>query len=330
MGPGEVVVSRGGLVESSHRFHAVIAAADGGCIAAIGGAETPTFARSAIKPLQATAVLEDGAGDALGLEGEEIALACASHGGEPEHVAVVRRALGRAGACEDDLACGPHPPLFAPAADALAAAGLRPGRVHNNCSGKHAAMLALARHYGAPLAGYNAPDHPVQRRMAAEVCRWAGTHERDLQCAVDGCGVVTFRLPLGALAGAFARWGVASGVPARVRSVVSAHPHLLAGTGRLCTAISRETRGAVLAKVGAEGVYCACVPGSGHGLAVKVLDGARRAADAAVVALLRAFGAVDEGVAERLWQVAAPPLRNTRDEVVGRIEVRLPGLGERA
>ncbi len=325
MGAGTVVLTRGGLEESWHRFEAVVASADGGRVVVFGDERLPVFARSAIKPLQASAVVDSGAVEAAGLGTEEVALACASHGGEPEHVAIVRRTLERLSVAEEDLACGAHAPLYAPAADALLACGERPGKAHNNCSGKHAAMVALARHLGAPVAGYHEPDHPVQRRMAEEVGRWSGLDPDRLERAVDGCGVVTFRLPLGALADAFARWGVAAGAPETVRAAAAAHPWLLAGTGRLCTAIVRETEGAVLAKVGAEGVYCACVPGRGLGLAVKALDGARRAGDAALVALLRRLGVVDDDVGARLAAVGGPPRRNTRGEVVGGVDVRLPG-----
>jgi L-asparaginase II len=328
--PVAVRVSRGGYTESSHSVHAVLCDAAGATRTAWGDADIAVFARSAIKPLQAHAVLAAGAFDAFGFGAEEIALACASHGGEPEHVAVARRALARCGAGADDLACGPHEPMHAPTARTLAANGLRPDRIHNNCSGKHAAMIALARHLGASVRGYEAPDHPVQRRIAEEVERWTRIPAERLETATDGCGVVTFRLRLAALAGAFARFGAADGGSKRIRDAVSAHPHLLAGTGRLCTAIVRRTEGRVLAKVGAEGVYCACAPGMGLGLALKVADGSRRAADAALVSLLRACDAIDAASYDALWAIASPPVRDTRGEVVGALEVDLPGTEARA
>jgi L-asparaginase II len=324
--PLAVVATRGGFEESRHAVHALICDASGATVCAHGCADLPVFARSAIKPLQAQAVLRAGAFDAFGFADDEIALACASHGGERAHVEVARRALARSGASEADLACGAQEPMHAPAARALAAAGLAPGRVHNNCSGKHAAMIALARHVGAPVEGYETPGHPAQRRMADEVARWTGVPAGRLETATAGCGAVTFRLPLHALARAFARWGAAEG-SARIRAAAAAHPHLLAGTGRLCSAIARSDGGRVLAKVGAEGVYCASVPDLGLGLALKAMDGSRRAAEAALLALLVTYGAVGEEAAEALAAVACPPIRDTRGDVVG--AVRVAWAGER-
>ncbi|HSM34852.1 MAG TPA: asparaginase [Longimicrobiales bacterium] len=328
--PVVVRASRGGYPESRHTVHAVLCDATGAIRTAWGDADIGVFARSAVKPLQAHAVLAAGAFDAFGFGAEEIALACASHGGEPEHVAVAGRALDLCGASPDDLACGAHEPMHAPSARALAADGLRPDRIHNNCSGKHAAMIALARHLGAPVRGYEAPDHPVQGTMSAEIERWTGIPAERLEKATDGCGVVTFRLPLATLAAAFGRFGAAEDGSKRIRDAVSAHPHLLAGTGRLCTAIARHTGGRVLAKVGAEGVYCACAPEAGLGLALKVADGSRRAADAALVSLLRACGVIDAAGYDGLAAIASPPVRDTRGEVVGALEVDLPGTGSGA
>ncbi|MEN8373868.1 MAG: asparaginase [Gemmatimonadota bacterium] len=325
---GTVDVLRGGLIESRHAFHAVVADGSGRSLMTLGSASVPTFTRSAIKPLQASAVAADGAFDAFDMGSDMVALACASHGGEEDHVALARAMLSRVGASVEDLACGPHEPMYAPAARALAGSGTAPGRLHNNCSGKHAAMLALAAHLGTGLEGYHRADHPVQRRMGEELCRWAGLDADALETGVDGCGAATFRVPLAALAIAFARWSVAEGPPARVRAAIASHPRLLAGTGRLCTAIVRETRGSVLAKVGAEGVYCACVPERGLGVALKVGDGARRAAEAALVALLEAHGALGADQAARLGAAAAPPVLNTRGETVGGVVVRMPaGVG---
>lgn len=328
--PVRVTVSRGGLEESAHEVHAVICDDAGATLAVYGDPKLPVFARSAIKPIQAAAAWDAGACDAFGFGVDEIALACASHGGEPEHVAVARRALALCGAGEEDLACGPHEPLYAPAARALAAAGERPGRIHNNCSGKHASMIALARHLGAPVRGYHVVGHPVQGAMGEALAAWAELDVARLQTATDGCGVVTFQLPLRALATAYARWGVADAGPRRVREAVAARPHLLAGTGRLCTAVTRVTGGQVLAKVGAEGVYCACVPASGLGIALKAPDGSRRAADAALAALLAACGAVSRAAAEELRALACPPVLNTRGEVVGAIVAAVDGGTARA
>lgn len=325
---GRVVIFRGDLEESSHRVHAVVSFGKGAG-RTFGRPDYPVFVRSAIKPIQATAVLDGGAFDAFAHEPEEIALACASHGGEPEHVSVARRALARVEATEADLICGPHEPMHVPAARALAAAGRQAGRLHNNCSGKHAAMIALARHLGAPTAGYHESGHPVQVRVAEALREWTGRMDATDEVAIDGCGIPTYRFPLASVALAFARWGAAEGGPARIRAAVASHPDMIAGTDRLCTAIARASEGAILAKVGAEGVYAACVPAAGAGLALKVEDGSRRAGEAALAALLLGMGLADAATEATLAGVARGPVENTLGDTVGAIVAGFAGLGSR-
>ncbi|RMH15275.1 MAG: asparaginase, partial [Gemmatimonadetes bacterium] len=172
--PLSVFVTRGGRTESCHAVHAVVTDAEGRLVEAWGDPHTPTFFRSAAKPFQALPLVEDGVAAALELGPEHLALACGSHSGEPGHVAVARDLLRRAGADEEALECGPHPPFHEPSAKALCASGLEPRPVHNNCSGKHAGMIALARHHGWPVAGYRLAEHRVQARMRDEVARWTG------------------------------------------------------------------------------------------------------------------------------------------------------------
>jgi L-asparaginase II len=214
-----------------------------------------------------------------------------------------------------------HPPLHGPSAECLVAAGGTPEPVHNNCSGKHAGMLTLARHLGAPLAGYSRPDHPVQRRIAAVLAEMTGA---SLPApAVDGCGVPTYPLSLVELATGMARLADPGGLPpargaacTQVRAAIAAHPHLVAGTGRPCTEIMTLAPH-VLVKSGAEGVYVAALPERGLGLALKVEDGASRAAPVALLALLGKLGAFDPAT---LADHARPKLRNHAGRVVGRIE----------
>jgi L-asparaginase II len=326
-----VEVLRADAVESVHEIDLAVAAADGRILARIGDIERPVFTRSAIKPFQALPLVADGVVDRLGLTDEELALCCASHSGQPEHVALARSILEKAGQDEDALACGPHAPFHGDAAAALRQAGQAPGRVHNNCSGKHAGMLALAVAHGWPVAGYQRPDHPVQERMAAELARWSGVAEADMPRGVDGCGVVTFALPLGALAGALGRLVAAAGrdgagrgpaardAPARVIGAMRAHPFVVGGTDRLCTRLVEATAGRVVAKVGAEGVYVAASMAHGRALALKVRDGARRAAEPA---LLRALWALELVTADELESLARwwrPVVCNTRGEAVGEV-----------
>jgi L-asparaginase II len=318
-----VEVLRGGLVESVHDVYVAVTTADGRLVARAGRPELPVLARSAIKPFQALPLVLDGAADALGMTGRELALCCASHSGEPEHVEVARSILARAGVGEDALACGAQRPMSREAASALREAGRAPGRIHNNCSGKHAGMLALARHHGWPAEGYHLAGHPVQRRALAEMAGWAGVPEASIGTAVDGCGVVAFSLPLTAVAGAMARLVAAAARgepgPARIVGAMAEHPFLVAGSHRLCTRLAEVTGGRVLAKVGAEGVYAAADRGRELGLALKTRDGARRGAEVALLAVLGELGLLHARELDALSAWARPRVRNTRDEVVGEI-----------
>lgn len=323
--PVAVEVWRGERIESRHRASLALVDRDGRLVAALGEPDAPVFPRSAIKPLQALPLVESGAADAAGLGERELALACASHGGEPVHVGLVEAWLGRLGLAEDALACGPHPPLHLPSAEGLVRAGERPGRRHNNCSGKHAGMLTLARHLGAEAAGYEQPGHPVQQAIRAALDELTDGALRDPP-AIDGCGVPTWALPLRALALGFARLATPDGLaPARAaaaRRIVLAmvrEPLLVAGSGRLCTALL-ELGGGLVAKTGAEGVYAAALPGSGLGLAIKVEDGAARAAEVAVVAALLELGWLPPALRRDLARFARPILRNHAGAEVGRIQ----------
>ncbi len=319
---------RGELVESRHRVTVAVVTADGTLVARSGEPDLVTFWRSAAKPFQALPLVIDGAADALGLTPEELALACASHNGEARHVDVARRLLARSGSTERDLVCGPHPSLSESVARGMAERGETPTKAHSNCSGKHAGMLALARHAGWDRAGYEGPGHGVQRRCLAEVAAWAGLEASAIGLATDGCGVPSFALPLRAMALAYARLAAVAGGkdPAgmpngrgaaahRLVDAVRAHPFLLAGTGRLDTELLEATGGGLIAKIGAEGVYSAALPDLGLGVAVKVEDGDMRCLAPALLAVIDqlAPGLVPAGEAHR-----APPIRNSIGAIVGR------------
>ena len=192
----EVEVTRGPVVESRHRVHVAVVDAEGQLRAHAGDPERITFFRSAAKPLQAVPLVEDGAYDRYGLTLEELALCCGSHSGSAAHTKVAERILEKAAVTADALACGAHPPMDADAARELEEAGLAPGRLHNNCSGKHAGMMMLARAYGLEPEGYHRPEHPVQQRMLSEISRWTRMPGEAIAQAVDGCGVVCFAVPL--------------------------------------------------------------------------------------------------------------------------------------
>jgi L-asparaginase II len=319
-----VEATRGGAVESRHRVHVAVVD-EGGLRAYAGDPEFRTFARSSVKPIQALPLVDEGGVEALGLTDAELALCCASHGGEPFHIEAARSILAKAGADESALACGPRWPNHEPSARALRASGVEPGAIHNECSGKHGGMLAFARMRGWSLEGYHRPDHPVQRRMLEEVSRWTEVPADRIGMGVDGCGVVTFAVPLTSLAGAFARLAAAAhrgeAGPARVLGAMARHPEYVGGTDRLCTEIVRATGGRILAKIGAEGVYCGWIPEAGLGVALKVEDGSQRASGPALTAVLRELGLLTAEEYERLRRFARPELKNTRGEVVGELRV---------
>lgn len=324
--PVAVETWRGERVESRHRVRACVADPQGRLALAVGDVDEPVFPRSAVKPFQALALLETGAADAHGTGEAELALACASHGGEPRHVGLVDGWLARLGLDEAALACGPHPPLHPASAAALARSGAPPRRAHNNCSGKHAGMLAAALRLGAPIRGYERSDHPVQGHVRAALAALGGI-DRLPEPGVDGCGLPNHPMPLRALATAAARLADPSGLePARagaldrVARAMLAEPFLVAGSGRCCTAVMQALPG-VVAKTGAEGVYLGAVRGRGLGIAVKAEDGATRAAEVAFLALLRHLGVLpdDPAADATLGRFARPVLRNAAGVEVGRV-----------
>jgi L-asparaginase II len=317
-----IEATRGELVESVHRVSTAVMQADGRLVAAAGDASRVAYWRSAAKPFQALPLLEDGAADALAMTTEELALACASHSSEPRHLEVAAGLLRRIGATEAELACGPHSPISAAVAELVLRQGITLTPLWSNCSGKHAGMLALARHHGWPSAGYEQPGHPVQERILTEVAKWTGIRSQAIPIATDGCAAVTFGLPLSAMALAWARFGTdAAPAAARLRAAMSAHPDLVAGTGRLCTELMAAFPARVLAKVGAAGIYCAALPELGVGVALKVADGDSEVSAPALLAVLSAV-LQRAGVADRydLAPVAAHasrPILNTRGARVG-------------
>jgi len=314
--PLVVEVTRGDRVESRHEVDVAIVGVDGLLVRAHGDAHRDVMPRSASKPLQALPLVTTGAADAFGLGDVELALACASHDGEPGHVSAVRAWLERLGLDVGALACGSHLPMHEASAAAMVAAGATPDPTHNNCSGKHVGFLTVLRHLDLPLDGYLDPSHPLQADHVtpamAEAC---GVDLTTQVPGIDGCGIPVWSVPLDGLAGAWAGLGsAAAGAPAtRLLDAMRAEPFHVAGSDRACTRIIRAATDSTVVKTGAEGVFCAALPANGLGLALKVRDGARRAADAAVVHLLTELGCLaDEGPGL---------LRNRADTIVGQVRV---------
>lgn len=325
-----VQVTRGDLIESRHHLSIAVADPTGRLVAWSGDPHLVTFWRSAAKFFQAVPLVADGAADTIGVARDELALTCASHNGEERHAELARTLLGRSGAGEDDLVCGPHSSLSDAVARTMAQRGQRPTKAHSNCSGKHAGMIAVGRHAGWGSAGYHAPAHPVQRRCLEEVSRWTGIHVDGIPHGTDGCGVPSFAVPLASMAAAYARLGAAvvgddvPSVPAaslaamrRLVAAVRAHPFLIAGTGRLDTELLEATHGRIIAKVGAEGVYSAVIPDQRLGIALKVHDGATRALGPALLALLDHLA---PGSVPILESHRRPGVKNTLGQMVGAIE----------
>ncbi len=325
---------RGDLVESFHRGSFAVVDCDGAVLRQGGDIDRPVYARSAVKGLQALPLVASGAAERFGLVDAELALACASHGGEPEHVQTAASALAKAGLDADVLECGAHWPGNDAAARALAARHETPRALHNNCSGKHSGFACvgcmmvrdadMARGF---LRGYVEADHPVMREVGAALEAATGTRLADAPRATDGCSIPTFGIPLRALALGFARFGTGTGLApdharaaVRLRAAVAAAPFMVAGTGRLDTVLMRHFGARVFCKVGAEGVYCAALPELGVGLAIKMDDGnTARAAEVAVVALIASLlplSEADRAVVDPLKDVT---LRNWNGRHVGQL-----------
>jgi L-asparaginase II len=322
-----VEVMRGPLVESRHRAAVAVADADGGTVLALGDVAMPIFPRSAIKALQALALVEAGAAERYGFADEELALACASHSGEPAHIAGVERMLAKAGLDRSALRCGAHWPISQAASAALARTGA-PSALHNNCSGKHAGFLCLACAMGADHSDYWRPEHPVQRQVHAVLEDFAGAVLAQDVCAIDGCSVPTWAVPLENLAQGFAKFGTGRGLSrkraaaaARLRKACAENPWFVAGTGRFCTEIMQLLGQRVFVKTGAEGVYCGALPELGLGIALKCDDGAGRAAQAIMAALIARFLPLTDAHRAALAPHIAPSLRNWNGIEVGRIRV---------
>jgi L-asparaginase II len=316
---------RGPIVESRHEGAYAVVAADGALIASAGDIDRRVYPRSAIKAFQAMAVIENGAADRFGFTPEDIALMCSSHDGEPAHVRVAAGMLAKCGLGPESYECGTHWPGSEEAAHALARSGHEPGPIHNNCSGKHAGMLALALTLGADPHGYTRPEHPVQHAVARVLSDLCDCDMSTAPRAIDGCSVPTWAIPLSGLALGFARFASGEGLgeirraaARRIIEAVRAHPFMVGGTGSFCTELMRQVPRAFV-KTGAEGVYCGCVPHAGLGLALKCDDGASRAAEVTTAAVLAGLDAWGEGERGALAELTRHILYNRNRFEVGEV-----------
>lgn len=317
---------RGGRRETLHRISVAVADGAGDLVAWAGDPGLRTYWRSAAKPFQLLPFVACGAAAAFRFGPRELAVMAASHNGERRHREAAARILAAAGLDESDLLCGAHPPQCEAAWRELAAQGGPPTPLWNNCSGKHAGMLAHCRHHGWPTFDYRRPDHPVQEEIRQAVVAMTGEEPGAVSEATDGCGVPAFHLSLRGMATAYARLVGAGGTPevwqASAREIVealAAEPYFLAGSGRLCTRLLEVAAERVIAKVGAEGVFCAGLRARGLGLALKVEDGSGPCAGAALLEALRQLAILDEDDLAALAPFSASELRNHAGTPVGEV-----------
>ena len=329
-----VEVRRGAITESRHRGHIAVVEPDERVVCYAGAPENVTFLRSSAKPFQALPLLVSGAADHFGFTDEEIALACASHNGEAIHTKIVAGMLEKIGLGPDALKCGVHEPYSQQAAADLRARGESANVLHNNCSGKHAGMLAVAKHLSAPIETYDIAENPVQLAIGRVVAQFSGVALEDLSVGIDGCGVPVFGITVKAMALAFARLvspphnfdNVTREACARIVKVMTTYPELIGGTSdRLDTEIMRAAPGRIVSKVGAEGVYTAGIVPSekwphGLGLALKIEDGDdHRARPTVVIEALRQLGVLHDESLEAVARYAFFPVKNRRGDIVGEI-----------
>jgi L-asparaginase II len=335
--PVLVEAQRGDAVESVHRGALAVVDADGAVLLALGDTQRPIFPRSAVKVLQALPLIASGAAEALQLTDEDLALACASHNGEPAHVATAAGMLAKAGVDPRVLECGAHWPYREAFQREMAARGDTPSALHNNCSGKHAGFICLACHMSGQVAGgqplfnyskgYVKAEHPVMREVTHALQTTTGFDLSRAPHGIDGCSIPTFGIPLQHLARAFARVGTGVGLSpgharaaSRLRQAVVKAPFMVGGTDRFDTRVMQRLGKRVFCKVGAEGVYCAALPERGLGVALKIDDGNNaRAAEVVMAALIEAFVALDDSEARLMRTLSEVTLKNWNGIAVGRL-----------
>ena len=326
--PVLVDIVRGDMTESRHRGSVAICDTHGAVKLAIGDLMSPVFPRSGIKPLQALSLVETGAARAFGLGHASIALACASHNGSVTHVDIVRNWLTKIGLSADDLECGPSLPWTDEDKQVLYESGETPTTLHDNCSGKHTGFLTICKHLDYPVQGYTRFEHPVQQRVLGVLEQMAGMELFEAPKGIDGCGIPTIGIPLGNLALAMARLADPHDQPEerqaacrRIRASMAAEPYLVAGKGRFCTRVIDALGQAALVKTGAEGVYCATLTDLKLGVALKIDDGSRRAAEAVMIRILQNLDVITERAKGRLLNLLEPAIQTRSGKMVGLVRI---------
>ena len=315
---------RGDIIENRHRGAIAVCDPRGRLLHAWGNTEALVYPRSAIKALQALPLVESGAANHFSLSDEELALACSSHTAESMHTDRIRAWLRRLELDEDALECGPHAPYDERAAASLIRNDIEPGRIHNNCSGKHTAMLTTCCHLGEITRGYIERDHPAQARWFDALGEMADIDMQRLPWNRDGCGIPVVAMPLATIATAFARFAMPDSLDRsradaieRIGNAIAANPMMIGGTGQLASEIVAVTGRRLLVKSGAAGVFTATLADQGLGIALKIDDGDGTAAGIALIEVLRQLGALDDAEIEVLETRRRAPISNTRGVITG-------------
>jgi L-asparaginase II len=328
-------VTRGDAIDSVHYGSVAVVDREGRVLFAAGDPHYLTTTRSALKPLQALPFVAGGGVERFGYSLPQMALLCASHSGEPRHVAAVADMLERADCIPDQLQCGVHPPLYYTACEQPLPPAAKFTTLHHNCSGKHTGMLAYCRQCGLPTDTYLAFDHPLQQAIRQAVAHLTGVQERALVAGIDGCSAPNYAVPLDRLAYAYARLATGAddsrygAAPGRLAAAMTAHPEMVSGEKRNDLTLMHAGRGDWVTKVGAEGVQAVGIRSKGWGVALKVVDGNARGLHPATVAVLDQLGVLDDGQRAELLPWREPAIRNYRGTVTGRVEpvVRLEARG---
>ncbi|MBQ9442048.1 MAG: asparaginase [Selenomonadaceae bacterium] len=326
----EVVLhyTRAGHVENIHRGDIAAVNCAGEVVHGVGNAYLPMFWRSAAKPFQALPFVKNGGLEKYNISEEELAILVSSHSGEENHVELVRGILKKLGLDETVLDCGVLRPLNGKAYKKLLLAGEPITAVHNQCSGKHSQIIALAIMLGVPVEGYIRPEHPAQKLIFKHVAMASKMPEEKLEIGIDGCGVPVFYLPLYNMALAYARlstpkkgdWGEYELAATKIRDAMSKYPQVVSGTGRIDLAVPEVTKGRIIAKIGSDAVYCLAVKDEDLGIAFKIEDGSFAAITPMVIAVLKKFDLLTKDEADELDKKFPPTLKNHRGEIIGTIE----------
>jgi len=323
-----VVTTRGDIVESEHHVCHIVVDKHGAALEARGDVDRPVYMRSSAKPLICATIVASGAADRFAFSDQEIAIAAGSHSGEPYHVDAVESMLRKIGLDESALQCGAHAPIHEPSAQALCKSGESPSAIHNNCSGKHAAILALAVHRGAPVSTYLARDNPAQAEILASCAELLQLSESDLIVGTDGCGIPVIAVSMRAAARFYAKLAEPDQFPQRFRAALARlcdsmtkYPQYVAGSGRFDTDLMRTAAGTVVCKGGAEGYHASAALGLGLGMTAKVADGNYRAIAPFVMDRLQRRAALDAEQLQALERHRRPAIRNHAGRTVGEIRV---------